>query len=150
MWQKTSGEKKIDCKISTKGRRTKKRGGQRKEEDKEKRRTRNGGLGDGKDGAMEELRDGGLQKDEGPKTGWIQRNRRKMVKRQQGQSRRMIGMFVKSKSEYVKLVNRSMEDNEEKQTRGRREERDERTTKTFELSPLFRLSHCFVFSIHIL
>ena len=62
----------------------------------------------------------------------------------------MTGTFVKSKSEYVKLGNRSMEDNEEKQTRGRREERDERTTKTFELSPLFRLSHCFVFSIHIL
>ena len=60
----------------------------------------------------------------------------------------MTGTFVKSKSEYVKLGNRPMEDNEEKQTRGRREERDERTTKTFELSPLFRL--CFVFSIHIL
>ena len=28
MWQKTSGEKKIDSKISKKGRRTKKRGGQ--------------------------------------------------------------------------------------------------------------------------
>ena len=38
------------------------------EENKEKRRRRNGGLGDGKDRAMEELRDGGIQKDEGPKT----------------------------------------------------------------------------------
>ena len=56
----------------------------------------------------------------------------------------MTGTFVKSKSEYVKLGNKSMEDNEEKQTRGDREERNERTTKTFELSPLFRLPHCFV------
>ena len=38
---------------------------------------------------------GEYKKDDRPETGWIERNRRKMDKQQQGQSRRLTGIFVK-------------------------------------------------------